>query len=199
MDLVRAARKYGANRAVVELANRLPPFSQTEERRTVLDIAPGDTHNTRFLFSLGYHVIALLNEKADAETLRHLYESVQIVKEYEEILAQQQKRPVNPRNLLEFELVDKLPEREFDGIVAIHALIDLSPIQLRYLRDYINDNTKPRGYLALTTRTTQPHPFPKWTSVPDWETQYTGKEEKRKTESLNLAMVLEYLLRKPRK
>ncbi len=199
MDLIHAARKYKANRAVVEFVNRLPPFGPAEERRTVLDIAPGDTHNTRFLFSLGYHVIALLNEKADAKILRHLPESVQIWREYEEDLAQQQKRPINPRNLLEFELVDKLPEREFDGVIAIHALIDLSPIQLRYLRDYINDHTKPRGYLALTTRTTQPHPFPRWTNLPDWRTKYTGKEEKRKTESLNQAMVLEYLLRKPRR
>lgn len=191
--------KPEANRAVRELVNRLAPFGPENERRIVLDIAPGDTCNTRWLFALGYHVIALQHEKADVQILKNLMEVPQIFKEYEEDLAKQQERPVNPRNLREFELVDKLPEREFDGIIAIHALIDISPIQLRYLADYINDHTKPRGYLALTTRTTQPHPFPKWTNMPDRETQYTGKEEKRKTESLNQAMVLEYLLRKPRR
>lgn len=199
MDLIHAARAYQANRAVVEFVNRLPPFGPAEERRTVLDISPGDTRNTRFLFSLGYHVVAVQDEKADAKILQHLPESVQIFREYEEDLAQEQKRPINPRNLLEYELVDKLPEREFDGIVAIHALIDLSPINLRYLRDYINDHTKPKGLLALTRRTTQENPFPKWITLPDGVENYTGKEEKRKTETLNLAMVLEYLLRKPRK
>jgi|GEM_PF-4662907 len=198
MDLASAAKKYGANRAAVEFVNRLPPFSP--ERRTVLDISPGDTHNTRFLFSLGYHVVALQDEKADAEILQHLTESVQIVREYEEDLARQQKRPVNPKNLLEYELVDRLPETQFDGIIAIHALIDLSPIKLRYLVDYINDHTKSRGYLALTTRTTQQNPFPKWITIPDSKTKYTGKEDKRKTEHLDLTMmVIEHLLRKPRK
>ncbi|VVB80874.1 Uncharacterised protein [uncultured archaeon] len=199
MDLAHIARNYEANRAVTELVNRLAPFSEEGIRRKVLDLAPGNTRNTRFLFSLGYHIVALQDEKADAEILKNLTEMPQLCKDCEEYNAQQQKRPVNPKNLLEYELVDRLPEGQFDGIIAIHAFIDLSPAQLRYFVDYINDHTKPKGYLAFTTRTTQPNPFPKWMNVPDWKTKYTGRDEKRKTETLNLAMVIERLMRKPRK
>jgi len=188
-----------ANRAVVEFANRLTPLSPEQERRIVLDISPGDGHNIRYLLLVGYHVVALKDEKADVGALYALNDVRDAYNEYEKLMAQQQKRPIDPKFTREYEIVHELPERQFDGIIAIHTFIDLPPIKLKYLADYINDFTKPKGYLALTTRTTQPNPFPKWTSMPDRRTNYTGKEEKRKTESYDLARVIERLLRKPRK
>ncbi len=188
-----------ANRAVVEFVNRLAPFSPEMERRTVLDISPGDGHNIRYLLLVGYHVVALKDEKADVGALYALNDVRDAYNEYEKLMAQQQKRPIDPKFTREYEIVHELPETRFDGIIAIHTFIDISPIKLKYLADYITDFTKPKGYLALTTRTTQPNPFPKWRDIPDWKTQYTGKEEKRRTESYDLARVIERLLRKPRK
>jgi hypothetical protein len=193
------AIKAAANRAVVEFSNRLTPFGPDKERRTVLDISPGDCHNARYCLLLGYYVVALKDKKADAEMLQSLPRLCEAYNEYEKIRATQEKRPINPKWTRECEIVDRLPNRQFDGILAIHALVDLSPTQLRYLSDYISEHTRPKGYLALTTRTTQQNPFPKWHNIPDWKTQYTGRDEKRKTETLNLAMVIERLLRRPRK
>lgn len=181
---------------VKELIHHLPLINC---QRQILDIEPGNCANLGELLANKYNVFALINRNTDVEKLRQYEEWTKAAEKYRTKFEQEHKRACNslPGILTTIEDIQSLPEIQFDGVVAIHALIDLSPIETQRLVEYILEHTKPGGYAAITTRPNSGL-FSGWEYVRDNYKKQPIKSRKR-TKSLDLALVIEQLLRKPRR
>ncbi|MBW2969628.1 class I SAM-dependent methyltransferase [Candidatus Woesearchaeota archaeon] len=180
---------------VKELMHHLPLINC---QRLILDIEPGNCENLGELLSKRYDVYALINKNTDMEKLRENEEWTKAAERYKAEFEQKRKRRCNslPGTLTIIEGIESLPEIQFDGVVAIHALIDLPPDEKQKLVEYIIQHTKPGGYVAITTRPNS-NLFSGWEYVRDSYKKQPIKSRKR-TKSLDLALVIEQLLRKPR-